>query len=311
MRFITLAVAFGQWLESIGSAAFANCERLKEAHFPPSLNRIETKAFLDCIGITEVSFNKSLQVVGIQAFQHCGLIKVALPPSLQVIEKSAFSSWKSLIEADFSNVKCLEKMSKNVLRGCSSKQETLLPSTASGAIAIYDFLDTSEGRGGASYVIPAIVSSAVVRKDSKALDTARSKSSSGKRPLFLGRYELASCPPMNKSTASMIIKAWDTKMIECYEREFDRHKVGESANELTKEQVTNALRDMAMVQNNSIKFEECIAQIDRGGIYPVLLGKLRSEGSSEVHAKKRAELTRAQQTTFEGAGHTVCCSSHS
>eukprot|EP00526_Cylindrotheca_closterium_P028855 CAMPEP_0113648916 /NCGR_PEP_ID=MMETSP0017_2-20120614/25974_1 /TAXON_ID=2856 /ORGANISM="Cylindrotheca closterium" /LENGTH=1210 /DNA_ID=CAMNT_0000561221 /DNA_START=228 /DNA_END=3860 /DNA_ORIENTATION=- /assembly_acc=CAM_ASM_000147 len=258
-------VTFGQSLESIGSAAFANCERLKEIHLPPFLNRIENKAFLDCIGAMEITFNNSLQVIGIQAFQRCGFVKVVLPPSLKVIEKGAFSSCKSLIEADFSKVTSLERMGENVLRGCSSIEETLIPSTASGPVAIHDFLNTSEGQEAPSYVISARVSSSVVREDNanRAFEEVPSQFRFEERLLFLGRYEFASCPLIRKSPASIVIKARDTKMTKYYESEFDKYRTDESANELTREQFANALRDMKMVQNDSsTEIQEYIARMD-------------------------------------------------
>lgn len=250
-------------LKSIGKTAFANCECLKEVHFPPSLNRIEEEAFMGCTTMTEITFHEStLHFIGTQAFRRCGLTRVALPSSIKVIQKGAFSSCESLVVADFSKVKYLEKMGEHVLKGCSSIKETLIPSTASGRVAIHDFLNISDGQQAASYVISARASSAVDQTNNSAFQEFRSKFNYEDEPLFLGRYKVVSDSPVYKSTNSIVMKAWDTKMTKYYECEFDKYRNGENAQRLTRQQFENALQDLTMVPSNSPKLQEYVSRIN-------------------------------------------------
>ena len=62
-------------LKRIGSAAFADCQRLAQIDLPASLEVIDNYAFAGCTAMTELTLPASVVEVGIGAFMRCSALK--------------------------------------------------------------------------------------------------------------------------------------------------------------------------------------------------------------------------------------------
>ena len=72
-------VEFGKKLETIGRAAFWNCNSLRHLHIP-SIRSIEENAFCNCTSLTDVEFGQGLETIEGDAFNGCpSLRRIAIP----------------------------------------------------------------------------------------------------------------------------------------------------------------------------------------------------------------------------------------
>ena len=84
---------------SIGSYAFADCDRVGFIRQAGTIKQIGAYAFQNCISLTEINLPEDLREIGTGAFEDCsGLETVILPESLETIDEWAFSGCDRLTE---------------------------------------------------------------------------------------------------------------------------------------------------------------------------------------------------------------------
>ena len=91
------SVIVGSGITSIGSNAFRDCRRLKQASLPESLQAVGECAFADCTGLQNIKLADSITEMGSSAFYHCrSLSEVHLPEKLTAIPDYAFALCENL-----------------------------------------------------------------------------------------------------------------------------------------------------------------------------------------------------------------------
>ena len=83
-------------LESIGHHAFWGCRSLTEIVIPDSVTEIGYTAFCYCSGLEKLKLPKDLTVLSEYAFYKIAVTEFEIPASVQVIEGSAISAFRSL-----------------------------------------------------------------------------------------------------------------------------------------------------------------------------------------------------------------------
>lgn len=91
-------------VESIGSQAFLNNEKLRSIRMPSNLKQIKDFAFSGCSALTEVEFNKKLTYIGSYAFKDCiSLRKVTLPSPRYKLKEGTFQGCFKLRSVSLGN----------------------------------------------------------------------------------------------------------------------------------------------------------------------------------------------------------------
>ena len=127
-------------LESIGEAAFANCQQLTSINFPETLQTIEEEAFHGCSSLTKVDLKATqLTIISNKTFLNCNLVEVELPPSLQSIGEQAFANCQKLTSINFP--KTLQTIEEEAFHGCSSLTKVDLKATQLTIISNKTFLN--------------------------------------------------------------------------------------------------------------------------------------------------------------------------
>ncbi len=90
-------IVIPEGVESIGSYAFSNYEKLEEVVIPDSVVRIGECAFQDCVSLKGIDIPDSVSEIGDYAFSGCNeLVSVKLPSRLSVIPLCCFEFCISL-----------------------------------------------------------------------------------------------------------------------------------------------------------------------------------------------------------------------
>lgn len=89
---LTSVIFTGTSLSSISTSCFSGCQSLKEIILPSSITSIGANSFSGCKSVKDIGL-KNTQVVNIysNAFSKSGLIICDLPPTIKMIEVSAFT----------------------------------------------------------------------------------------------------------------------------------------------------------------------------------------------------------------------------
>jgi Leucine-rich repeat (LRR) protein len=115
-------------LESIGEAAFANCQQLTSINFPETLQTIEEEAFHGCSSLTKVDLKATqLTIISNKTFLNCNLVEVELPPSLQSIGEQAFANCQKLTSINFP--KTLQTIKKEAFLNCKGVEQLVMPAS--------------------------------------------------------------------------------------------------------------------------------------------------------------------------------------
>lgn len=85
------------YVTSLGSGAFSNCDSLKSVVLNDQLEVIEDHTFYHCISLTEVKLPKNLKSIGKSAFYDCRKLEnIIFPDGLTTIKEQAFELCTSL-----------------------------------------------------------------------------------------------------------------------------------------------------------------------------------------------------------------------
>ena len=86
-----------EFLDSLGSFAFYNCESLLSIEIPNGIRELKHASFRNCKALGFVSLPSSLEMIGKQAFEGCkSLSDLQFPKQLHTIEEYAFRSCEKL-----------------------------------------------------------------------------------------------------------------------------------------------------------------------------------------------------------------------
>jgi len=122
-KFSSLAsVLFNENLESIGVAAFFECESLKKIILPQKLTVVEEATFSDCHSLSTVVFHDNITNIGKESFTSCPLSSIRFPDKLTSIGELAFCvcDFEELVFNDD-----LETIGDGAFANCSVKCVTL------------------------------------------------------------------------------------------------------------------------------------------------------------------------------------------
>ena len=125
-------------LTSIGPSAFQDCLLLTKVTMPNSVISIGDSAFSGCINLSDIILSKELIAIGDCSFQHCGLINISFPESLQSIGSFAFESCTKLT-GDLIIPDSVKKIGNAAFSDCTALNGKLKLSNALTEIPDYAF----------------------------------------------------------------------------------------------------------------------------------------------------------------------------
>lgn len=123
---------------SIGPSAFQDCLLLTKVTMPNSVISIGDSAFSGCINLSDIILSKELIAIGDCSFQHCGLINISFPESLQSIGSFAFESCTKLT-GDLIIPDSVKKIGNAAFSDCTALNGKLKLSNALTEIPDYAF----------------------------------------------------------------------------------------------------------------------------------------------------------------------------
>lgn len=123
---------------SIGPSAFQDCLSLTKVTMPNSVISIGDSAFSGCINLSDIILSKELIAIGDCSFQHCGLINISFPESLQSIGSFAFESCTKLT-GDLIIPDSVKKIGNAAFSDCTALNGKLKLSNALTEIPDYAF----------------------------------------------------------------------------------------------------------------------------------------------------------------------------
>ncbi|CAJ1939037.1 unnamed protein product [Cylindrotheca closterium] len=289
-------------LEVISEDTFSGCKLLADIHFPKTavLKTIMNTAFAKCASLLTIEIPRTVTNFGTDVFQECSMLisidiagdnlalairLVTLYPveafgleekmeqmySLSPIKDSELLTNESAESKRLQAVK--EAYVDSIIEKSSSR-----PAPVRKQHGWVQFLanhvgnDAKESEKLISFIKATDLTIVRVLANAKDLDgrlamkfaKSHIRSVFEERLLFLGRYDLASGPPIHKSATCIVVKAEDTKMSQYYGAEFDKYSGGDDDNpdELSREQFQEALKDLLVVSNDSEIIQDYVTRVD-------------------------------------------------
>ena len=120
------SVVFPKSLETIGAAAFSNCNNLTEVGLPNTVTRLDACAFARCYSLNKVTISSGLKTIEALVFRGCPLKKVTIPEGIQTIGFMAFEDCDDLERISLPET--LTKIDNYAFSGCKILEEVNLPS---------------------------------------------------------------------------------------------------------------------------------------------------------------------------------------
>jgi hypothetical protein len=119
-------VTLPETLVTIGSSAFAWCEKLQSVSIPDSVRRMGAYAFLRCSALTDAKLSKNVRIVPSFAFAHdLSLSNVTIPEGVEKIDLSAFMNCRSL--EDIAIPQSVRMIASLAFMNCVSLKNVELP----------------------------------------------------------------------------------------------------------------------------------------------------------------------------------------
>ncbi len=106
----------GYSVESIGAAAFRNCEFLTVVSLPDSLEIIYEDAFSYCFNLKRLSIGAGVKWIGRNAFALCAFVSLTIPDSVEQIDAQAFRDCSYLTDVTFGSG--VERIGAGAFAGC-------------------------------------------------------------------------------------------------------------------------------------------------------------------------------------------------
>lgn len=120
------SIVFPKTLETIGAAAFSNCDYLTKVGLPNTLTRMDTCAFAWCGSLKQVTISSGLKTIEGLVFIGCPLRNVTIPEGVQTIGFMAFDACVDLMRITLPE--SLTKIDNYAFSGCKELDEINLPS---------------------------------------------------------------------------------------------------------------------------------------------------------------------------------------
>lgn len=115
-------------LDSIGNAAFYNCDSLKELNLPSGLKRIPYDMCYDSNGLERVTFASDIELISDGAFGYCVSLKeIILPDSVKTIGENVFYCCHSLESVEFVCDGKLKEIGRCAFYGCTALTDVNFP----------------------------------------------------------------------------------------------------------------------------------------------------------------------------------------
>ena len=110
----------GKPVVEIAAYALNDIRTFKKVFIPSTISKIGSQAFSYCTAMTEMVFgeNSQLSTIGSHAFYYAGLVSIALPEGVEILESAAFHSCKALKEITLPST--LETVGKSAFRYSSA-----------------------------------------------------------------------------------------------------------------------------------------------------------------------------------------------
>lgn len=120
------SVVLASSINTIGSAAFANCQNLKSVSSAgDGIETLYNGAFQGCSSLTSVTLPSTVKDIGKSAFQGCSsLTTLTWPINLVSLGDSAFKDCSNLKSADLTSI---SEINKYAFYGCTSLSDIKLP----------------------------------------------------------------------------------------------------------------------------------------------------------------------------------------
>lgn len=124
----TVAFSSSGVLETIGSEAFASCDKITNINLPASLKYIDNHAFEDCKGLKTIKGGASLEILDKAVFKGCdNLVEVALPESVKSIGEMCF--WGCSVLRNVTLGSSLEYIGPDAFLDCHQLENVNIPNT--------------------------------------------------------------------------------------------------------------------------------------------------------------------------------------
>ena len=116
----------GYSVQSIGDAAFQDCNAMTLVSIPDGVRSVGNNAFRNCPGLMTIDFPASVTFIGNYAFYQCrGLSKVHLPDNLEDIPNSMFGQCNSLTDINLPSA--LKRIGDRAFQNCWKISEMNIP----------------------------------------------------------------------------------------------------------------------------------------------------------------------------------------
>ena len=116
---------FWDGVTTIGSSAFSSCESLTEIRIPEGVKKIEMCAFFRC-GLTKIELPNTIEVIVGLAFSECrALTEIRIPNGVQEINPGTFFGCESLTKIELPNT--IEEICTEAFSGCIALTEIKIP----------------------------------------------------------------------------------------------------------------------------------------------------------------------------------------
>lgn len=111
-------------VETIDTAAFFSCSKLKRVILPNQLTRLEPGILGRCYNLESISIPETVESIGFQAFQFCHkLTNVRIPDSVKKIGQRAFQGCENLVSVAMGN--SVETIDNESFKGCGLESVTI------------------------------------------------------------------------------------------------------------------------------------------------------------------------------------------
>ena len=95
------AIVVAEGITAIGNNSFTFCQNVTEVSLPAGLLSIGKNAFWNCENLASVTLPESLEYMGTCAFFGSGLISIAVPAGVTVLEQGIFGQCEALLDDAF------------------------------------------------------------------------------------------------------------------------------------------------------------------------------------------------------------------
>lgn len=115
-------------LQSIGDAAFENCELLKNPKLPCTLQRIGNSSFAGCAEIRQLDLPITLEYMGPAALSKCKFRNLRLPPNMTQLQRETLYNCNHMVSLEIPK-EGIVRIYQSALEGCFRLRNLAIPAT--------------------------------------------------------------------------------------------------------------------------------------------------------------------------------------